>query len=243
VPEAETVELRDYLRVLRRYAWVIAMVTVVAVITSGVLSYKVIKPTYQATATAIVLQRSNPSVAATNVSAQQLYQTLSQTYADLATSPDVLAAAARAVGLKPTQLTDQVVTATPVTGTNLLTVQVTAASARTAAAAADAVVIALARRVVALEHVNVIALANRAPVPDQPVSPRPKVNMGIAAVLGLLVGVALAFLLEYMDSTLRGPEDVQRLLGLPVLGEIPVIETPRRPVVLPGREVQDEALP
>ena len=42
-----------------------------------------------------------------------------------------------------------------------------------------------------------------------------------AAVLGLLCGTILAFLLEFLDTTLKSPEDVDRFLGAPVLAAIP----------------------
>lgn len=230
--DGETVELRDYWRVIRSHAWVIGLVTVVAMLTSGVLSYRFIRPTYQATATLIVLQRSNPSAAATNAADQQLYDTLSQTFADLATSPDVLRAAARQVGLPSRGLPATSVTATPVTGTNLITLQVNMGGAQLAAHVVDALSVALAHKVLSLEKVDMVALANRASVPQTPVSPRPKLNVAIAGVLGVLVGLALAFLLEYLDSTYHTADDVQRTFDVPVLGEIPIIDVPKKALVL-----------
>src|SRR5699024_4285798 len=53
-----------------------------------------------------------------------------------------------------------------------------------------------------------------------PVSPRPKLNIAIAIVLGGMVGVGLAFLLEYLDNTVRSEEDIEKKLGLPVFGTI-----------------------
>ena len=53
-----------------------------------------------------------------------------------------------------------------------------------------------------------------------PVSPRPLFNTMIAGVLGLLVALAIAFTVEQLDDTLKNPEDVDKILGLPTLGEI-----------------------
>ncbi|OPX90539.1 MAG: Capsular polysaccharide type 8 biosynthesis protein cap8A [Pelotomaculum sp. PtaB.Bin104] len=53
------------------------------------------------------------------------------------------------------------------------------------------------------------------------VKPDKKMNIAIAFLLGLMVSIALAFLLEFMDNTLKTPEDVAQHLGLPVLGVIP----------------------
>ncbi len=46
--------------------------------------------------------------------------------------------------------------------------------------------------------------------------------MAIAGVLGLMLGMFLVFLLEYLDNTIKTPEDVERYLGLPVIGTIPM---------------------
>jgi polysaccharide chain length determinant protein (PEP-CTERM system associated) len=57
--------------------------------------------------------------------------------------------------------------------------------------------------------------------PEKPISPKKTLNVVIAAILGLFVGTGIAFLLEYMNKTVRNAEDVQQYLDLPVLGSIP----------------------
>ncbi len=46
-------------------------------------------------------------------------------------------------------------------------------------------------------------------------------DIGIRTMLGLVVGLVLAFAVDYLDSTIRTSKDVERMLALPVLGEIP----------------------
>ncbi len=48
--------------------------------------------------------------------------------------------------------------------------------------------------------------------------------IGVGVIIGLLLGVGLAFLFEYFDKTIKNPEDVEYYLGLPVLGTIPKID-------------------
>ncbi|MGB9868284.1 MAG: GumC family protein [Bacillota bacterium] len=67
-----------------------------------------------------------------------------------------------------------------------------------------------------------ISLVSPALVPAKPVKPRKALNMAVAGVLGLMVSVMLAFVLEYMDDTIKTADDVSRVLGLPTLGSIPV---------------------
>ena len=61
--------------------------------------------------------------------------------------------------------------------------------------------------------------------PDKPISPKKTLNVVIAAILGLFIGLATAFILEYMNKTIRTAEDVQHYLDLPVLGSIPNFES------------------
>lgn len=66
-----------------------------------------------------------------------------------------------------------------------------------------------------------VQVIDKADSPEKPISPKKTLNVVIAAILGLFIGVGLAFLLEYMNKTVRNAEDVQQYLDLPVLGNIP----------------------
>lgn len=57
--------------------------------------------------------------------------------------------------------------------------------------------------------------------PRTPVSPKMSLNLAIAGFLGLFIGVGAAFVLEFMDTSLKSPDDVESQLGLPVIGRIP----------------------
>ena len=89
---------------------------------------------------------------------------------------------------------------------------------------------------------NVVSI-EAAIVPSRPVRPQPLTNAGLSAVVGLLLAGGIAFLIEYIDDTIRTPEDIERLLKLPVIGyigdinveqdgsiDIHVLRNPRSPV-------------
>lgn len=68
----------------------------------------------------------------------------------------------------------------------------------------------------------------RAPVPDFPVSPDFVRNILLGLAVGLLLGVAMAFLAEYLDDSWRSPEEVEMISGVPNFGVIPGFEAAKR---------------
>ena len=71
-------------------------------------------------------------------------------------------------------------------------------------------------KIMNVDNVTVISKAEVAEN-QSPIKPVPMLNVAIAFVVGLMASVGLAFLLEYLDNTVK-KEDVENLLGLPVLG-------------------------
>ncbi len=69
-----------------------------------------------------------------------------------------------------------------------------------------------------------VQLLNPAQVPEAPVNHSFQLNIAVASVLALMIGVALAFLFEHLDNTIKTAEDVQKYLGVQVLGVIPDFE-------------------
>ena len=69
--------------------------------------------------------------------------------------------------------------------------------------------------------VNNITVVDKAKVPKFPFKPSLTLNLMIAIALGLAAGIGLALLLEHLDDTIKLPEEMEKLLGLPVLGIIP----------------------
>ncbi|MFO7642720.1 MAG: polysaccharide biosynthesis tyrosine autokinase, partial [Candidatus Competibacteraceae bacterium] len=76
---------------------------------------------------------------------------------------------------------------------------------------------------------NNISIVDEAKAPAGPYKPNLRRNALLALMLGLLGGVGLAFLFEHLDDTFHQPEDLEKLLGVPVLGIIPRIRDKDRP--------------
>lgn len=70
-----------------------------------------------------------------------------------------------------------------------------------------------------------IKIVDKALVPGAPFSPNKKRNMILALLMGLIFGVGFAFFVDYLDNTVKGPEEVEKLIGLPALGIIPMVSS------------------
>jgi capsular exopolysaccharide synthesis family protein len=68
-----------------------------------------------------------------------------------------------------------------------------------------------------------VSIIDPAEYPQEPISPKRKLNLVIALLVGLFGGVGLCFLFDYLDDTIKGPDEVEKLADLPSLGIIPLL--------------------
>ncbi|MEW6376857.1 MAG: polysaccharide biosynthesis tyrosine autokinase [Thermodesulfobacteriota bacterium] len=73
-----------------------------------------------------------------------------------------------------------------------------------------------------------IQIVDQAEFPRAPYKPNKKLNLLLAAVVGLFLGVGLAFFFEYLDNTVKTPEEVEQLIRLPSFGMVPEISYERK---------------
>lgn len=68
-----------------------------------------------------------------------------------------------------------------------------------------------------------ISIIDKAVVPEKPDTPKKTRNIIVAILVGLLGGIALCFFLDYLDNTVKSPEDLERLTDIPSFGMIPYL--------------------
>lgn len=76
-------------------------------------------------------------------------------------------------------------------------------------------------RLSAAQTMDSVTLFERAQPPTSPVRPKPLNTAAVAATAGLVAAIALAFLVEYLDDTIKTPDEVRDSLGLGTLGAVP----------------------
>jgi len=75
-------------------------------------------------------------------------------------------------------------------------------------------------RLARLQNTPTIVQIEAATFPSEPIRPRPLTNTMLSGAVGLMLAAGIIFLVEYLNDTLKNPEDIQRHLDLPVIGYI-----------------------
>lgn len=221
-------ELRDYLRLLRRRWLVIALLTVLGI--GGALGFSVtVTPEYSARAQVFVSLRGGADSTGDLLQGANFTLRQVRSYVQIVTTPSVLQPVIEELGLDETPVTlARRVSADSPLDTVLINVRVHDQSAAMSATIANAVAAALADVVADLEtpvHGEppvLVSTVRPADVPESPSSPNTVMNLGIGLLAGLAAGVGVALLRELLDTRVRDVADVEALTDASVLGAIPI---------------------
>ena len=86
-------------------------------------------------------------------------------------------------------------------------------------------------RVVANSRTNNVRLVDRAEIPAAPFAPNHRRDWAYAIALGLALGLGIAFGIDYLDDTVKTPDDITRRLKLKFLGLVPIVPGERHPLI------------
>ncbi len=88
-------------------------------------------------------------------------------------------------------------------------------------------------------EISNIRIIDQAAVPSYPIAPRKKLNIFLAMIVGLVIGTALAFFFEYIDNSIKTPEDIKQYLSIPFLGFVPKVSYNNTPAHRTSRHPVD----
>ncbi len=210
-------ELRAYLEILRRRWWILALIPLVAGVTAFGVS-KQMTPIYQATAKVLVNQTQVPGVVQYNdVLASER---LTSTYAELVTRGAVLNAAITKLGLpiSPETLAGKT-TVTPLRNTQILKISVEDPDPILAARMANVLAQAfLDDNQNQITRPGSVSISDEAKVPGSPAKPNIRLNTALGVMLGIMLAGLVVVVVEYLDDTVKSPDDVEALVGTSTLG-------------------------
>ena len=201
----------------------IVVIPLIAVAVSAIVSLFIITPQYTATTTLMV---TRPAEAG-----QILYQDIQvsrqlvATYREIVHSRRVLETVIdnKELPLSVGELRDKV-NVEAVRDTELIKVDVTDPDPVLAREIANEVASVFMEKIIDIMQVENVSVVDEAVLPGSPVSPRVSLNLAVAFVVGLMGIFGVTFMLEYLDRTIKDPQEVQKRFDLPVIGVVPVVE-------------------
>lgn len=223
-------ELRRYLSVARHRLPLIVVIVLASLAGAYLITPRA--PTYSASSTLYVGSQNldlgqgyNAQAAGAGVPGFDRYI---QTFSTMITDSTTAQQAANQAGVPRSASTIQAETkAAQVENTNLLKITVTdrdPAVAKKLATTVSQVFLDRANNLSAgRKSQNYLRVSQPADLPTAPNSRNLPRNLVLGGIVGLIVAGLVVSLLEYLDVTIRGPEDAERRLGLPVLGAIPAL--------------------
>ncbi|WP_455507170.1 YveK family protein [Clostridium sp.] len=219
--EEQVISISEIFEALKKRWIMIATITIIATIISGILSFFVIKPTYE-TSTKVFIGKEESNLEGYNSNDIQMYQKLLQTYAEAVRTNEVIKAAIEntSSSLSVSDVKSDL-TVIPISDTQILQIKYQNGDPSEAKEILENITnqfVILAKELVTNGNVKVI---EEVQLPQNPVAPNKKMNIAIAFLLGLMVSVGIVFLLEYLDSTYKNKDQLERDLDIPVIGVIP----------------------
>lgn len=221
--EEQVISISEIFESLKKRWKLIVIIALSATLLSGIVSFFVLKPQYEAN-TKVFIGKEEGSEQGYNQSDVIMYQKLMKTYSEAIKTKDLIERAVEKVDTK-LEVKDVLagLTVTNVADTQILEIKFKGKNPQEAhdiVAAVTSEFINTSKTLVVNGNVSVI---EEVIVPENPVSPNKTMNIAIAFILGLMVGVGVCFLLEFMDNTFKSKEQLERYIDLPVLGAIPNI--------------------
>ncbi|MGX9136495.1 YveK family protein [Rummeliibacillus sp. JY-2-4R] len=223
-----TIKLTDFLKIIKRYLLLIIVITGVSIGITVVINYYVLTPIYAAETQILVNQKNDKSDQ--NIAAQQIDTDLQliNTYNVIIKSPVILSKVIETLNLTstPESLTNQI-NVSSTDNSQVLNIRVEDKKASRAVEISNTIANVFKKEIPVLmkvDNINILSAAKLAKNPA-PVKPNKLLNIGIAAIIGLMIGVAIAFLRETLDTRIKTEQDIVEALDIPVIGFIsPIIE-------------------
>lgn len=219
----ETISLKEIFEVLRKHLASIIIAMFAGLALAGIVTFFVITPKYSSQAQLIVTlpQSETANVNDVNTNLQMI-----NTYKDMIVSDLVLnevkdrLESESNVKMTAGEIKDAI-SVNQSQNSQMFSILATNPNAVTAQKIANTTALVFQENAKDVMNVDKISIISSAVASTSPVSPNNKLNLAIGLVLGLMVGVGLAFLFELLDRTVKDDKFVTDTIGYTILGTVP----------------------
>lgn len=225
----QTISIIQIFDILRKHIRAIIETTILVTLASIFITFFVMTPKYSATAEILVNRKLSSDMQAAQFQQVQADVQMISTYKDIITSPTVLKDVNRQVSNYPGYPGSMNALKDSLTITNSQNSQVFSVTAKstdpgTAAAIANSTAKVFKKKVGKIMSVNNVSIVSEAEINRKPVSPRKTLNTLAGIILGVLLGIAVAFIRELTDRTVTTESFLTDTLGLTSLGIVSEID-------------------
>ena len=223
--QAVEIDVFAMLKTLWKRKFSIVLVALVFAIAAFGYSAFLAKKEYQSTSRIYVVSRQNQDNNALTNSDLQAGSYLVKDYREIILSQNVLSQAIEELKLDmtPAELSKKISVSVP-TDTRILSITAKDGDPKEAARIANGLRNVAAEKIISVTKVSDVTTLDEAEVPQSPSSPNIRRNVLLGFVAGAGLMVVLLVVVEVLDDRVKRPEDVEELMGLPLLGVVPDIK-------------------
>ena len=223
--QAVEIDVFATLKVLWKRKFSIILVALVFAIAAFGYSAFLAKKEYQSTSRIYVVSRQNQDNNALTNSDLQAGSYLVKDYREIILSQNVLSQAIEELKLDmtPAESSKKISVSVP-TDTRILSITAKDGDPKEAARIANGLRNVAAEKIISVTKVSDVTTLDEAEVPQSPSSPNIRRNVLLGFVTGAGLIVVLLVVVEVLDDRVKRPEDVEELMGLPLLGVVPDIK-------------------
>lgn len=228
--ETQQISIGQILAILRKHMGLIFASTFISTLLAALMIFFVMTPKYSATTQILVNRKLSADMAGAQYQQAQADVQMISTYKDIITSPTVLKDVNTKLEGQPgyrdgIDNLKSSITINSQQNSQVFSITAKSTNPETAAKIANETATTFKNKVVKIMSINNVSIVSKATADDQPVSPRTKLNIAAGIVIGLLLGIGLAFLRELSDRTVTSEEFLTEELGLKGLGIISEIDS------------------
>jgi len=219
------IDLRKLINIILNRLWIIILVTAVTTSAGLIISFRVLDTIYESSTTLIVNNNKTNDERMLQYYDVLLNQKLVKTYEQIVKSYTVSNQVIKNLSLDCSISEFQSwINVSSVQDTEIIKIRVSHQDPILATKIANEVATVFKSEVIRIMDVDNVQVIDTAIPPKTPVKPDHKINAAVAFVLGIMLGLGIVFLVEYLDDTIKTEDDVKKYLDLPVIGLIPNIE-------------------
>lgn len=219
------IRLQDIIDSIKKRWIMIVAITLIITGTVAIINFFIIKPTYRASTKLFVGKEIGEGETAYNNSDVQLYKNLLKTYSSVILTNDLISRALDNEGINISSgAALSSLTVAPKTDTQILEISYVSEDKQLCMDVVGAIAEEFVKTSTKLVTNANVQIIEEVKLPVNPIGPNKKLNISIAFLFGLLVGIVAALMIGLLDTTVKDKEKLESMLGLPVIGVIPDIE-------------------